>query len=558
MEDIGNNDGDYIDGNVDIGDDVIEGDVDITHEFVTACHMSIETNDPIISDLIDNFPLSDNDPNMVESLFIDLLLKCQETGRREEITLTLLNKWKSQLDYLGEDMPAFEIFLACRLYNYQTLLGELYSVLDTQMTMIEIIYPYVIRKVNDDTTYFICRALDSIYDATFDDYKFLYEVSVDFNISVARFMYARMVGCKQYASIPSYIRRSSIQSKMNDIITRFTPDIPLLTEQEAMTITGHAMSTVHDMSSDDIRSISDVYFWKKYTQDNADEFYNWFGLSNPSSEPLDGSSICQSFGGCRMMLCVCYDKLIDGDVVDDNPDWFSGHCLECGLSIRSRSHAVRIPMIEGGWIGCFCTFKCAKRNIEQSPGCYTKETRKKYSILRKTQLYMKAHGLYDTVEEDAADDTDTEGNKEGKEEGKEEGNVNACEDNLGELECRKLEEIDMTNGVEFEKSGFELEIEREMIMYKERLDNQGVSADEMPDILDDDAQSDIQGDIQGDVQERIMQGSVDDAQTRAGWGIDDSETPYETPGMDQFDSAAAIIERMRRKSIVNESNVRAS
>ena len=72
---------------------------------------------------------------------------------------------------------------------------------------------------------------------------------------------------------------------------------------------------------------------------------------------------CCRYGGCRMMLCRCferYDEDIDEDVVDesDEVDWFTGICLECGNNIRHRWYACRRPMISGGWSGCYCSWKC--------------------------------------------------------------------------------------------------------------------------------------------------------------------------------------------------------
>ena len=58
--------------------------------------------------------------------------------------------------------------------------------------------------------------------------------------------------------------------------------------------------------------------------------------------------VCNSrTDGCRMLLCVCHEE--KGD------EWFTGECEICERDIRSPKHAIRFPMDEGGWYGCFCS-----------------------------------------------------------------------------------------------------------------------------------------------------------------------------------------------------------
>lgn len=83
---------------------------------------------------------------------------------------------------------------------------------------------------------------------------------------------------------------------------------------------------------------------------------SYFGPSNPfptyMHDPIQE----------RMFLCNVYIPDVD---VEDEPveqmsqyDWFTGSCDECGQRIRSYHHCLRLPMLTGGWMGCFCSWKC--------------------------------------------------------------------------------------------------------------------------------------------------------------------------------------------------------
>ena len=66
-----------------------------------------------------------------------------------------------------------------------------------------------------------------------------------------------------------------------------------------------------------------------------------------------------------MLECVCcetdenepYEYIID--------EWFTGKCdnFDCSKKIRNQSHAIRFPVSEGGWKGCFCSFYCMDKSI---------------------------------------------------------------------------------------------------------------------------------------------------------------------------------------------------
>lgn len=95
------------------------------------------------------------------------------------------------------------------------------------------------------------------------------------------------------------------------------------------------------------------------------------------SAPLVGSTYEDlkydelDYGVTRMFIFNNFDfdpTIEDDDVYPDGTpknlvDWFVGHCQQCNLRIRRKYHAVRVPMIFGGWQGCFCSWECVRNNV---------------------------------------------------------------------------------------------------------------------------------------------------------------------------------------------------
>lgn len=86
-----------------------------------------------------------------------------------------------------------------------------------------------------------------------------------------------------------------------------------------------------------------------------------FGPSN-SFKKRNCVSDPEKEGPCRMLECRCIKKDVY-ETEDDGVDWFTGRCEQCLYKIRDRSHAIRMPLVDGGWDGCFCGFKCLETGI---------------------------------------------------------------------------------------------------------------------------------------------------------------------------------------------------
>lgn len=65
----------------------------------------------------------------------------------------------------------------------------------------------------------------------------------------------------------------------------------------------------------------------------------------PLNSMIEGG--CTKYGGCRMYSCKCIKE-----------NWYKNKCQSCENEIPTMYEAIRIPIITGGWRGCFCSEDC--------------------------------------------------------------------------------------------------------------------------------------------------------------------------------------------------------
>lgn len=87
-----------------------------------------------------------------------------------------------------------------------------------------------------------------------------------------------------------------------------------------------------------------------------------FRLLGPANPLYDSNNQQLAFGGCRMFSCQLFDY--DEENMEYY-DWFNGLCDTCHKGIARRQYALRMPIASGGWVGCYCSFQCLRRGIDQ-------------------------------------------------------------------------------------------------------------------------------------------------------------------------------------------------
>lgn len=95
--------------------------------------------------------------------------------------------------------------------------------------------------------------------------------------------------------------------------------------------------------------------------------YHAHHCNDTCNHPETLKTICDSYGGCRMLSCNCItEKSVDDDLMSANQDvvdWFTGECQVCECKIYRRHYAVRMPCDRGSWRGCYCSYHCLTSGI---------------------------------------------------------------------------------------------------------------------------------------------------------------------------------------------------
>lgn len=129
--------------------------------------------------------------------------------------------------------------------------------------------------------------------------------------------------------------------------------------------------------------------------------FRLFGPLNPLfGSNLDEDGPCAIYGGCRMLTCYEYEnidketgEIIEPDINDNHNynaiDWYSGTCDLCLLRIRRRHHAVRMPLPDGGWVGCYCSWECVRRDVPDQNDLV------RFSIINRFDAQIRANRIYD-------------------------------------------------------------------------------------------------------------------------------------------------------------------
>lgn len=129
-----------------------------------------------------------------------------------------------------------------------------------------------------------------------------------------------------------------------------------------------ATKVKHSIKEYILRQIYDSF------SDNID-LNRWYGLTNKmlyGSSFTDEHHVCRVYGGCRMFECLHH---VNTDMVymnntsmnntsknkSMNKPWFKGKCDICPKSMKSYHHAVRRPILTGGWQGCYCSWDCVRK-----------------------------------------------------------------------------------------------------------------------------------------------------------------------------------------------------
>lgn len=161
---------------------------------------------------------------------------------------------------------------------------------------------------------------------------------------------------------------------MNDMNARnfkfMSGEKSLLTEDEKLMndllIAQYAISTVQEK----ILMLEPVMKLDNFDDTALFQEYGPVNTMYTFSEGYGDNYICSQYGGCRMFTCTEFEdcgpdgyefdimSIHDTEIV---PDWYRGTCDHCHKKVK-KYHAVRMPLLCGGWKGCY-HLKCLEERV---------------------------------------------------------------------------------------------------------------------------------------------------------------------------------------------------
>ena len=106
---------------------------------------------------------------------------------------------------------------------------------------------------------------------------------------------------------------------------------------------------------------------------------------------IETNDVEDSYGGSRMFLSNIFrDYDESGHVLDDDDEWYVGYCQQCNLKLRARHHALRMPIEGGGWMGCYCSFKCVRDYV-------TVDNQVRLTLIDNFETIITTSGIQDRI-----------------------------------------------------------------------------------------------------------------------------------------------------------------
>ena len=385
----------------------------------------IENNDIIrLRKLLAKLPISRMDPDIIVGLLVTFTESAKKWGSAVAVreVIYYFDDLPDEARVLNSDSIFFKLFGNRRVSDsLLVFIASCFSQPDSEIVTWSEVIDVLIEHDSDPSAGYACKRSILVYgEQPLDTYNSFLSIAEDAeNVSVSAFLEEKIKSLSPYADSPSYVSdftnsselptEFSIQLRFPDLISHLDESsiLGLTNEQAADTVIEGYKSLGYDVV--DPAPIRHAFFdaWQKldilgkrafiseslgtavklsnYSNDNL-ELFRLMGPSNPSIEfttrllDHDPDDLCQLYG-CRMLYCNCgdisfntYDELPDD--YDSSYDWFlrPGEdyptCDYCLKKLRSRSDAVRIPLIDGGWRGRYCNdlerpFDCALNHLSE-------------------------------------------------------------------------------------------------------------------------------------------------------------------------------------------------
>lgn len=336
-----------------------------------------------LEQVLDIMPL-DQIGDQAENLLATYLSVCAGYNRKEAVDV-ILNAWKVIYPETEQIQILSRLFLINQI-NDPTLAFT--TLLHLDYTYVELMDDLIAGDSSPDVTT-ACKKADLIFGSQpYETYKIIQDHAYELeNDRVYEYATDRMEETAPYAPIPKWVKNYSGKPLATETVLMNSPDIKdvpfgIPTDEEAVNLLTKGLSQ-QGISVGDLEQARQYLLTKLSTSTKSEKIemlrpvmenqsnkilgtdkklYQIFGPANPLvGQDLTLNTPSSKYGGCRMFLCDIFDRDFEFDYVED---WFTGSCDQCHLRIRQRWHAVRKPRPHGGWVWCYCSWKCVNESLD--------------------------------------------------------------------------------------------------------------------------------------------------------------------------------------------------
>lgn len=402
-------------------------------EILSLYHKAIVEDDAsLLEALNENVELDELTYNEFLDFVANLVTICYEQNNKEACEYILSNRDNGKFTDTNTRIPLitaiFQIYMEDEIYVF------IKESLDKEYVYID----HMINLLHADSSEEIVATASLISDLygirTYDEYSSLIKYYRDNedagNKKVYEFIIEKMKQVNEYAPIPYYMKDSLFENEEKETrkelqlfryAQKLIPEtryvyIPYL-KSVPPPINKYTIdySIEQDQYSfpDDIRLFrilgprnpkDDTFYQDQYQDVLIPLIPN---STNPENMIInDTEDLCTSYGGCRMLTCMEFEKgegrgdyndeeLINdiefGSLLDlDTSSWFRKACDLCAKQIKKKRYSLRMALLRGGWRGCYCSLVCVLNDIPDNKD-------KKILIEINTRYYesLKKFGLLD-------------------------------------------------------------------------------------------------------------------------------------------------------------------
>lgn len=336
-----------------------------------------EGNSDIFNKFINLLPIGKVKP-ITSNKYLNTFLRTAMKYGQKEIVHHIFEAWKRVYPVIQE--PSLFIVMFTESHFKDDLITYLIEVFE------DVLYEEVILDLmkyeNSDPTTYGCYRADRMYGIQkYAMYKRLHRHAVIWNENVSEYLIRKIKSVSPFASLPDHmIVRTPLpnvsEMTINENIKKLSKSVPvdvafkmmmsgigsmgLIPEEIKASVDSFYLNYSTASEKDKIDLVTPAYILSQRIKLTNDKSISM--MLGPANAIYGSIGDDLKYGGDRMLIARTRDFIESEGRYED---WFTGACDECYFRIKYRWHAVRQPVIAGGWFGCFCSWKCCKTQVSK-------------------------------------------------------------------------------------------------------------------------------------------------------------------------------------------------